>query len=655
VGAFVLVPFFIMKFTSSCARLAALPLALAAAFPSLAQTDAGTSLPETVVSATRFPEASASLPLSVSVVTAEDIARSGVSTVNEAVMKLLGVPGRLDLSGGNNYVLDLRGFGETANSNQVVIVDGLRLNEADMSVADLAQVSIDSVERIEVLRGTGAVLYGEGATGGVIIVTTKAGAGVKRQNSAQLYAATGSNGLQDLRANAVLASGGFSIDMSATERHSDGHRDNFASVAKGQTVAAQWSNHWLRVGVRAGRNELYSGLPGSLTAAQYVADPRQASSSTDFGDSKKENTGIFAEASLGNWLVAFDANQRSAQYRGVIFGGAYETHLDASNYSLRARHDATLANLKNSFVIGYDEGDWTSLVIKSTYKMIGAVGKSTRSAYYLKDDVTITGSGTRLSAGLRTEEIKRNDGSNPALNTTESAWELGVSQPLAKDVFVYGRVGTSFRLPNVDEFAYTPGGAVLQVQTSKDFELGARWKLLATQFNLRWYQSDLTNEIGFDGVNYQNVNFDPTKRQGVELEVKHAISASLDVRANAAVREAKFVSGTYAGKDVTLVPGQTLAIHADWRPVASHTFGAGLTWVSDQRSDFVNVCKIPAYLTADARYAYQFKNAELALSIANLTDEKYYTAAYGCSTAGVTGSIYPEAGRTLTASLRVKF
>lgn len=640
---------------TTCARLAALPLALAAAFPVFAQSQTTATLAETVVSATRFPEAAASLPLSVSVVTAEEIERSGVNTVNEAVMKLLGVPGRLDTSGGNNYVLDLRGFGETTNSNQVVIVDGLRLNEADMSATGLAQIPIDAVERIEVLRGTGSVLYGEGATGGVIVVTTKAGAGVKRQNSAQLYAATGSNGLQDLRASAVVASGGFSIDMSATDRRSDGHRDNFASVAKGQSVTAQWSNDWLRLGARAGRSELHSGLPGPLTADQYVADPRQASSSTDFGDSKKENTGVFAEASLGNWLVAFDANQRSAQNHGVLWGGAYETHLDAANYSLRARHEVKLAGMANAFVIGYDEGDWRSVVIQSTYKAIGTVGTSTRSAYYLKDDVTLASTGTRLSAGWRTEAMKKNDGVYPALNTTQNAWELGVSQPLAKDVLVYGRVGTSFRLPNLNEFAYTPGGAALQTQISKDLELGARWKIMSAQVDMRWYQSDLTNEIGYDGLKYQNLNFDPTKRQGVELEVKHPVSTALDVRLNAAVREAKFTAGAYAGKDVTLVPGQTLALNADWRPAAGHTVGAGVTWVSEQRVDFANVCKIPAYMTVDARYAYQFKYAELALGIANLADEKYYTLAYGCSNAGVTGSIYPEAGRTVTASLRVKF
>ena len=96
---------------------------------------------------------------------------------------MLGVPGRLDLYGGGDYALDLRGFGITADSNQVVVVDGIRINEADLGGTRLAGISIDSVERIEVIRGSGAVLYGEGATGGVIVITTKAGRGTARKKS----------------------------------------------------------------------------------------------------------------------------------------------------------------------------------------------------------------------------------------------------------------------------------------------------------------------------------------------------------------------------------------------------------------------------------------------------------------------------------------
>lgn len=643
-------------------RPVVLSLVLAMALPAIAQSQTSSTLTDVFVTATRFAESAAALPFGVSVITTDDIQRSGASTVNEAVMRLLGVSGRLDTSGGNNYTLDLRGFGETANSNQVIIVDGLRLNEADLSAAGLAHIPIDSVDRIEVLRGTGSVLYGEGATGGVIVVTTKAGAGVKRASSAQLYAATGSNGLQDLRASAVLASGGFSMDVAADDRHSDGHRVNFASVSRGLAVSGQWSNDWLRVGARAGQHSLDSGLPGSLTAAQYAADPGQASSKTDFASSKKENTGAFAEAIVGDWQLAADVNQRTKKNTSVYYGSPYGYDVDATNYSMRVRHEGKLGLYGNVFVAGYDNGEWERVITRSSYTPIGTRGAAKTSAIYLKDDLTLAPTGTRLSAGWRTESLEKTvTSSSASIDERQHAWDLGVSQPVAKDVTIYGRVGQSFRLPNVDEFSFTTPGVPLKAQISRDYELGARWKLESGRVEVRWYRNNLTNEIGYDpgglgpyGPYGANINFDPTRRQGLELETWHAISSSLDLRFNAALRQAKFTAGAYDGKDVALVPGKTLSVRADWRPAPGHSLDTGVNWVAEQSPDFANACTMPSHTAVDVRYAYQFRNAEFALGVANLTDEKFYTQAYGCA-AGVTTSIYPEVGRTVTASLRVKF
>ena len=647
-----------MKTSVSFARFAVLPLALAAAFSSVGQTQSTPQLNDTVVTATRFAESASSLAFGVSVITADEIQSSGVTTVNEAVMKLLGVPGRLDLSGGNNYTLDLRGFGATADSNQIVIVDGLRLNEADLSTAGLSSIPVDSVERIEVLRGTGSVLYGEGATGGVIVVTTKGGSGTKRVNSAQIYGAAGTNGLQDVRTSAVLASGGFSMDVAADDRRSNGHRENFASKSSGLNVSGQWSNEWLRLGARAARNSLESGLPGSLSAAEYAADPRKASTKTDFGSSKKESAGIFAEASVGEWQLAADANQRTKKYASISSFGPYGYNVDAANYSLRARHQGQLGSNVNVFVVGHDKNNWDRVSSQST-----ASASANATAFYVKDDVISSSTGTRLSIGARTEAIKKSSvsGSSTNLNDRQNAWDMGISQLVMKDVTVYGRVGRSFRLANVDEFSFTNPSVAIKTQTSRDVELGARWISVQTQLDMRLYRSNITNEIGFDpaGVNRfgpsgSNINFDPTRRQGLELEVKQVLSPTLDLRLNAALRQSKFVSGTYAGNTVPLVPKQTVAIRAMWRPMQGHSLNGGVNWVSAQSPDFANQCKIPSYATADLRYAYTYRNAEFGLGVANLTNRKYYTQAFDCL-AGVTNSIYPETGRAVTASVRVKF
>ena len=82
---------------------------------------------------------------------------------------------RIDTTGGRNPTLDIRGFGETASSNLVILVDGVRLNEGDMGGAAISWIPVDSIERIEIVRGSGAVLHGEGATAGMINIITGRG------------------------------------------------------------------------------------------------------------------------------------------------------------------------------------------------------------------------------------------------------------------------------------------------------------------------------------------------------------------------------------------------------------------------------------------------------------------------------------------------
>ncbi len=647
-------------------RFAALPLALSAAFSStiaFAQSaDNPAELQQVVVTASRFPESAASLPFGVSVITAAEIEASGATTVNEAIMKLLGVPGRLDLSGGNNYTLDLRGFGDTASSNQVVIVDGMRLNEPQGTTPDLSQIAIDSVYQIEILRGSGAVLYGESATAGAIVVTTKAGRGLPQVNAASMYGATGSNGLRDLRANAILAVDGFAVDVAASDVQSSGHRDNLTSNAHKLAATAQWSNDVLRLGVRAANSDLRSGLPGSLSAQQYQDNARQTLKPDDFATVKNSSSGLFGVLTLRDWQIEADTNQLQRASTSAYIADDYtlDSDVSMSNASVRARNRYNAGAWVNTLVFGSDLADWK----KTTYGYYGDVSKSHALAYYLKNDMSVPSTGTRISAGLRTERVQRSsEVASASLDDTQPAWELGLSQAVAAGATVYARVGQSFRQPTADDLSAPLQGSVLVAQTSHDVEIGARWKQAGTAVDGRYYRSSLTGEIGYDPVVVNplswngigaNVNFDRTRRQGLELEGKQSISPSLDIRVAGALREAMFVEGSYAGKSVPLAPTKTLALGGDWRPAAGHAVSGTVKWVDTQYPTFANDCSMPSYATADVRYGYQIRNAELALTVANLTDAKYYSVAQTC-TNGAPAAIYPEAGRTVTASVRLTF
>lgn len=634
-----------------CAVFAAVAAVLPCAFAQNSHT-----LPPMTVIATRFAEPAQPLPFGVTVISADEIRASGAATVNEALMRVAGVVGRQDFFGAGEYSLDLRGFGATADTNQVVVVDGLRVSESDLGGTRLSGIPIESVERIEILRGSGAVLYGEGATGGVIIITTRAGAGRDRRNAASVYVGAGSFGLREGRGTATLATGPFSLDVSVQKRDADNHRDNFASRTDAASITAQWYGDWLRVGARASQDSLDTGLPGALTAAQYAVNPGQSTAPNDSGSIRNERASVFVHAETGNWRLAVDAGQRDKRLRSMNSGFAYDYDVSATAFNLNARNESRFGGGTNVLVLGASHDKWQRDVLGA----FGSTATQSSRALFARDDFTMAG-GTRIAVGARTEKIaKENTNSASGTSNRMHAWEFGVSHPVHPGVTAYGRVGRSYRLANVDEFSFTSPGAVLRPQVSRDMELGTRWAQGAGSVDARLYRSELENEIGFNpaapGAFFPgaNVNFDRTRRQGLEVDASYAVTSAFGLRLNAAVRDATFLDGPYPGKDVPLTPRHTVAIRADWKPAAGHRVTGGVNWVSSQHPDFNNACKMPAYATVDARYAFQTKAVELSLGVTNMLDRKYYTQAFGCA-AGVTTSIYPDAGRAFVASVRASF
>jgi iron complex outermembrane receptor protein len=571
----------------------------------------------------------------------------GARTVNEALMSLLGIPGRQDSYGGGNTALDLRGFGSTADSNQVVMLDGVRLSEADQASPRLDGIPIDQVERIEVLRGSGAVLYGEGATGGVIVITTRAGR-ARSGVGGSVYAAAGSHDTQELSADLGFGSGPWSFDVAAGRRLTDNDRANFHSATRNAALSGLWHvNAVTRVTARLQQDELRAGLPGALSTTDYAADSHKASTPDHWAFIRNQRAALSGQTVLAGWQVALDLGWRSKDLDSFL-GSPYAYDVRADSQSLHAQRTLALAGWSHALQAGVDADDWKRNVAGSsaTQRTLGV---------YVRDEASLP-TDTRVALGARTVRLRKDlSTGTDRIDGRQPAWELGITQPLPQGWTIYGRLGRSFRLANADEFGFTAPGAALQPQTSRDAELGARWNLAPWKLELRAYRSRLKNEIGYDpavGLYGANVNFDPTRRQGVEAELQTRLAPTLQAALHAAWRDARFVAGPYDGRRVPLTSRREAAVRLAWQPLPSQRAELAVRHVSAQHPDFDNQCSIPPHAVADLRYAVQFGDAlELALKVANLADKRYYTQAYACA-AGVPTSIYPEAGRSALASLR---
>jgi len=131
------------------------------------------TLEKVVVTATRDAEEIRKIPANVTVITKKQIEESYAETVVGLLRDQVGVVVKDIYGNGKSATVDIRGFGETAPPNTLVLVDGRRVNQIDLSGVDWTQIPLHQIERIEVVRGSGSVLYGDNAVGGVINIITK--------------------------------------------------------------------------------------------------------------------------------------------------------------------------------------------------------------------------------------------------------------------------------------------------------------------------------------------------------------------------------------------------------------------------------------------------------------------------------------------------
>ena len=157
-------------------RQTPLALALGAVFLSTAHAEA---LPEytadtIVVTPSRFSEPDGVRAANVTVITRREIEDNPATTLPAILADYAGIAVR-DLFGNqaSNSTVDLRGFGAAAGQNTLVLVDGRRLNDIDLSGVVWSAIPLSAIERIEIVRGGASVLYGPGAVGGVVNIITR--------------------------------------------------------------------------------------------------------------------------------------------------------------------------------------------------------------------------------------------------------------------------------------------------------------------------------------------------------------------------------------------------------------------------------------------------------------------------------------------------
>jgi iron complex outermembrane receptor protein len=648
-----------------CMRNTFIVAALAAAhcLPAFSQNDDAI-----VVTATRFADAKRDLAVGVSVITADDIRASANASLPE-ILAQYGLLHIRDNAGSPNQQLDLRGFGITGDQNTLVLVDGVRISDNEQTSVLLSAIPLESIERIEILRGSGAVLYGGGASGGTVnIITRQMRDG---QTRAHALGRLGGYGTQAFSGSYARQGETFGASIAFSDEDTKGYRRNNRFQQTNLAGALEARLPGARAYLRFALDDQRLGLPGQLSEAQIASDPRQASTPTAVTERNGGRITLGGSWVAGRHEFSADLGYRSKRVSSNFpdfFGGFYtDTKADVWSFAPRAKFAFDAFGRGHDVVVGFDVERWDYATSSAGSPATIAAPFSRRLGGQNNDAIfgqanLWLGGATRLVLGSRlqrsrdrlAEEVFPLD--DRRQSHTLDAHELGLRHRFGGGWSGYAKAGKSFRFANFDDNAcFFPPCAttLLSPQTSHSAELGLEFERSGMRLRASLHEMRLNNEIYFSPLAGANINLSPTARRGFELETGWRPAQSLDLRAGLTLMQARFRSGVYGGvdvtgKDVPLVPDMLATAGASWDFAAGSRLNASLRYVGRQRydNDQANTFgrQQPGYALVDLKLEQGFRRLSLALEVRNLFDKQYYS--YGILNFAGTGfSAYPAPGR----------
>jgi len=627
-----------------------------------------------VVTASRFSETDPALPAHISVISRDEIRAAPALNLPDLLRSRAGIQvSSLYGQMATNSSVDLRGFGDSATSNTLILLNGQRLNPIDGGGIVWSAIPLASIERIEIVRGSGSVLYGDRASGGVINIITDA----SRHPEASLATNFGSHAYA--AADATLTGGSGPVHFSLTGHYAetDGWRDN--TQAKEAALAG-------RVGHRAGDTRAYldfalhddaSGTPSALFSEQYKHDPEMAR--YPFDHQKREGARLRPGVALrlaDNLDFEAELAYVENDYRGYNYTAdgvpTFRNQRDGDTWSatprLRWRHG--LGGLHSETVAGLDYYDggidahtWSSYSGRNTQR-----ADQSSAALYLQN-VTALLDRLDLTLGARRQRVEQsaadiNAGIDDETRRSRTAWEAGLSHRPSPTTRVHAKAGTTFRFANTDElFGFDPITYApifrgdLKPQHGRIQELGASWNIDAGGLQTALYRTDLEDEIAYDGASYSNVNLPATRHQGLEIEGHWRWSPAWRGRLAYSHTRATYREGMYQGNDIPSVARDRASLELTWAGGGFGAWSAVYNYTGKQRfsGDSANTLDwLPAYQTVDLRIDWDLRPWQLSLRATNLFNERYAGAA-GYSSAWADYYYYPADPRSLFIGARYTF
>jgi iron complex outermembrane receptor protein len=600
-------------------------------------------IPAVVVSAARTEQSTLTTPASIKVISRQQIDDSGASHIVEVLRGQGGVQIK-DLYGdGSRATVDMRGFGDSAGSNTLILIDGRRLNNPDIGSPDLNSIALDDVERIELVQGSAGVLFGDQAVGGVInIITRKPGA---LRHSLKLSA--GSYNTVSVHAMTSQAlDNGINYRVSLDARESDNYRDhNELSYLNGfGKLAYDYSSGSVFTELQYIDNDL--NTPGALFASEVAADRTQVNPSFATDYSNAETTvgriGLVQELS-SNWSFEGEVTSRKTDgdFRISFAGGAPSTDNFTQNRKIQEftpRFIGFIPALNNTMLtIGAD-------AVESEYELSTSFGdqfndQSQRSLYAQAIipvnivDITVGVRHARVDNDLRDAGDFAVYPTGVKIEDDVTVGTVGLAIKANDNWRVLLRADQNYRFAKVDEFlvpALTPASTPIELKTQEgvSLETGVEWSQGGNTAKFIIYKLKLENEIAFDPtVGFgANINLDDTERKGLITSGYWKATQRLGFSASYTYTDAEVTSGFATGKNIPLVAEHSALLSSDYAISKSWQVFGEVVAISDRflGGDFDNtLSELPGYGLLNVKAEYNVSDFTFSGRVNNVLNKEY--------------------------------
>lgn len=220
---------------------------------------------EIVVTATRSPDPIGDVPASVSVISAAQIADTPARSIDDILRRVPSVDlpiASTDEQHPTDTIVSMRGL---SGIRALVLLDGVPLNDPFFGYVQWSEVPLDTIERVEVVRGGGATLWGNYAMGGVINILSRP---IDRTELV-MASSGGSRGTTRTDAHAAIAGRRYGIGLDVGQSHSDGYVEQIASARGPISVPTSFTAHTAAV---SGEAHLSETLTARARAGWYDND-----------------------------------------------------------------------------------------------------------------------------------------------------------------------------------------------------------------------------------------------------------------------------------------------------------------------------------------------------------------------------------------------